>query len=90
MQFHTNIWYLLKTKSRMEEMAAMNLKNQRIEYFLPRFTFGKREGKVIFPGYIFFKPKTGNTSNLWYLTKLKEICTNDIVGLRNKLLLQLG
>jgi len=45
----------------MEEMAEINLNNQKIEYFLPRFTFGKREGKVIFPGYIFIKPKTGDT-----------------------------
>ena len=45
----------------MEEMAEMNLKNQSIEYFLPKFTCGKREGKVIFPGYIFIKPKTGDT-----------------------------
>ena len=39
----------------------MNLKNQSIEYFLPKFTCGKREGKVIFPGYIFIKPKKGDT-----------------------------
>ena len=45
----------------MEEMAEINLNNQKIEYFLPRFTCGKREGKVIFPGYIFIKPKTGDT-----------------------------
>ena len=61
MEFHTNIWYLVKTKPRMEEMAEMNLKNQSIEYFLPKFTCGKREGKVIFPGYIFIKPKKGDT-----------------------------
>ena len=61
MIFETDIWYLVKTKPRMEEMAEMNLKNQRIEFFLPRFTCGKREGKVIFPGYIFIKPKTGDT-----------------------------
>ena len=61
MEFHTNIWYLVKTKPRMEEMAEINLKNQKIEYFLPRFTCGKREGKVIFPGYIFIKPKMGDT-----------------------------
>ena len=61
MEFHTNIWYLVKTKPRMEEMAEINLNNQKIEYFLPRFTCGKREGKVIFPGYIFIKPKTGDT-----------------------------
>ena len=61
MIFETDIWYLVKTKPQMEEMAEINLKNQSIEYFLPRFTNGKREGKVIFPGYIFIKPKTGNT-----------------------------
>ena len=45
----------------MEEMAEINLNNQKIEHFLPRFTCGKRKGKVIFPGYIFIKPKTGDT-----------------------------
>jgi transcriptional antiterminator RfaH len=45
----------------MEEIAEINLNNQSIEYFLPRFTCGKREGKVIFPGYIFIKPKKGDT-----------------------------
>jgi len=61
MDFHTHLWYLVKTKHRSEEMAEINLSNQNIEYFLPRFTCGKREGKVIFPGYIFIKPKSGNT-----------------------------
>jgi len=61
MEFHTNIWYLVKTKPRMEEMAETNLKNQKVEYFLPRFTCGKREGKVIFPGYIFIRPKPEDT-----------------------------
>ena len=45
MEFHTNIWYLIKTKPRMEEIAEINLKNQSIEYFLSRFASGKREGK---------------------------------------------
>ena len=45
----------------MEEMAEINLNNQKIEYFLPRFTCGKREGKVIFPGYIFIRPKPEDT-----------------------------
>ena len=45
----------------MEEIAEFNLTNQGFEYFLPRFTNGKREGKVIFPGYIFIKPKNSNT-----------------------------
>ena len=61
MEFDTNIWYLVKTKPQMEEMAEINLNNQNIENFLPRFTCGKREGKVIFPGYIFIKPKKGDT-----------------------------
>ena len=61
MDFHTDIWYLVKTKPRMEEMAEINLKNQSIEYFIPRFANGKREGKVIFPGYIFIKPKSGHS-----------------------------
>jgi len=61
MEFHTNIWYLVKTKPQMEEIAEINLKNQSIEYFLPRFTCGKREGKVIFPGYIFIRPKPEDT-----------------------------
>jgi len=61
MIFETGIWYLVKTKPRMEEIAEINLNNHKIEYFLPRFTCGKREGKVIFPGYIFIKPKTGDT-----------------------------
>jgi len=61
MDFKTDIWYLVKTKTKMEEAAEANLTNQGIEYFLPRFTCGKREGKVIFPGYIFIKPKTGDT-----------------------------
>jgi len=61
MVFKTDIWYLVKTKLRMEGVAEMNLKNQEIEYFLPRFTCGKREGKIIFPGYIFIKPKKENT-----------------------------
>jgi len=61
MIFETDIWYLVKTKLRMEEFAEINLKNQSIEYFLPRFTCGKREGKVIFPGYIFIRPKPEDT-----------------------------
>ena len=61
MDFQTDIWYLVKTKPRMEETVEINLKNQSIEYFLPRFTCGSREGKVIFPGYIFIKPKPKDT-----------------------------
>ena len=45
----------------MEELAELNLGNQSIEYYLPKYTNGKREGKVIFPGYIFIKPKITDT-----------------------------
>ena len=61
MNFHTNIWYLVKTRHQMERVAEINLSNQSIEYFLPKFTNGKRIGKPIFPGYIFIKPKSNNT-----------------------------
>ena len=69
MDFHTNIWYFVKTKPRMEEIAELNLKIQGIEYYLPRFKNGKREGKVIFPGYIFIKPKVGDTFQSIRFTK---------------------
>ena len=61
MEFKTDIWYLVKTKPRMEEMAELNLTSQNIKYYLARFTNGKRKGNVVFPGYIFIKPKSGNT-----------------------------
>jgi len=61
MNFITGIWYLVKTKPQMDKVAEINLINQGVEYFLPRFTNGKREGKVIFPGYVFVKPKTDDT-----------------------------
>ena len=56
-----DIWYLIKAKPQMEEIAELNLTNQGMEYFLTRFTCGKRKGKVIFPGYIFIKPKITHT-----------------------------
>jgi len=61
MFFETEIWYLVKTKFRMENVAEINLARQSIEFFLPRFTSGKREGKVVFPGYIFVRPKINDT-----------------------------
>ena len=61
MDFHMDIWYLIKAKPQMEEIAELNLTNQGMEYFLTRFTCGKRKGKVIFPGYIFIKPKITHT-----------------------------
>lgn len=54
--FKTNRWYLLSTKSRSEEVACKNLKNQGHETFLPMLTLINKN-KVLFPGYIFIKPQ---------------------------------
>ena len=56
MEFRTDIFYLVKTKPRQEEVCELNLKNQSIIHYLPRFKTGKREGKPVFPGYVFVKP----------------------------------
>jgi len=61
MDFKPNIWYLVKTKHKMEDLVEINLTNQSIEYFLPRYACGKREGKVIFSGYIFVRPNSNHT-----------------------------
>lgn len=58
--FKTNRWYLLSTKSRFEKIAYDNLINQGHETFLPMLTLINKP-KVLFPGYIFVKPKK-NTS----------------------------
>ena len=61
MEFHINIWYLIKAKPRMEDISEINMNNQGFKYFLTRFLSGNQAGKVIFPGYIFIKPKTNKT-----------------------------
>lgn len=56
--FDTNRWYLLSTKSQSEKIACNNLNYQGHEAFLPMLFF---TGKpiVLFPGYIFVKPRKG-------------------------------
>ena len=56
--FKTSRWYLLSTKSRSEKTAYDNLNNQGHETFLPTLAHTKKP-KVLFPGYIFVKPKLG-------------------------------
>ena len=65
----------------MEEMAEINLNKQKVEYFLPRFTCGKREGKVIFPGYIFIKPKTGDSfQSIRSTRRVSDFVRLEVVG----------
>jgi len=61
MDFKPNVWHLATIKPRMDELAEINLRNQSIEFFLPRFPIGKNKGKLIFPGYVFLKPKLNQT-----------------------------
>ena len=56
--FKTNCWYLLSTKSRLEKTAYNNLHNQGHVTFLPILK-NKNKPVVLFPGYIFVKPKLG-------------------------------
>jgi transcriptional antiterminator RfaH len=58
--FETNRWYLISTKSRSEVIAYENLNNQGHEIFLPTIKLASKS-KVLFPGYIFVKPKIGSS-----------------------------
>lgn len=55
-------WYVARTQPRKEEVARINLSNQGIEAFLPRFWKTRPRGQSfedklcpLFPGYIFFQ-----------------------------------
>ncbi|MDC0470441.1 hypothetical protein OAO13_03550 [Candidatus Pseudothioglobus singularis] len=56
--FKTNRWYLLSTKSRSEKTAYDNLNNQGHETFLPKLAHTNKLA-LLFPGYIFVKPRLG-------------------------------
>ena len=45
-------WYLIKTKSRQENIAIKNLENQEYSTYCPIVTINNRH-VVLFPGYIF-------------------------------------
>ena len=56
--FDTDRWYLLSTKSKSEKIELCNLNYQGHDTFLPMlFLTGKP--MVLFPGYIFVKPRKG-------------------------------
>ena len=56
--FRTSRWYLLSTKSRSEKIAYDNLNNQGHELLLPTITH-RNKPMILFPGYIFIKPRRG-------------------------------
>ena len=47
-------WYLIKTKSRQENIAIKNLKNQNFNVYCP-FTTISNKIVVLFPGYVFIQ-----------------------------------
>lgn len=56
------IWHVVYCRPRQEIRAQQHLANQGFDTFLPRFCSGKVAGKgqmdLLFPRYIFVKPKT--------------------------------
>ena len=49
---HMKKWYLIKTKSRQENTAIINLENQGFSTYCPILKINKKN-VVLFPGYIF-------------------------------------
>jgi len=47
-------WYLVKTKSKQEDIAILNLENQNFHVYCP-FVLIRNKNEVLFPGYIFIQ-----------------------------------
>ena len=47
-------WYLIKTKSRQEHVAIINLENQNFHVYCP-YALIRNKNEVLFPGYIFIQ-----------------------------------
>jgi len=47
-------WYLIKTKSRQEHVAIINLENQNFHVYCP-YVLIRNKNEVLFPGYIFIQ-----------------------------------
>jgi len=47
-------WYLLKTKTRQEDIAILNLENQNFHVYCP-YGFINNKNVALFPGYIFIQ-----------------------------------
>jgi transcriptional antiterminator RfaH len=58
--FKKNHWYLLSTKLRSEKIAYDNLNIQGYETFLPMLAH-KNNSIPLFPGYIFVRPRLGDS-----------------------------
>jgi len=52
-------WYLIKTKSRQEDIAILNLENQNFHVYCPYALINKKN-IVLFPGYIFIQLDKNN------------------------------
>jgi len=47
-------WYLVKTKSKQENIAILNLENQNFHVYCP-YALIRNKNEVLFPGYIFIQ-----------------------------------
>ena len=47
-------WYLVKTKSKQEDIAILNLENQNFHVYCPNALI-RNKNEVLFPGYIFIQ-----------------------------------
>ena len=47
-------WYLVKTKSKQENIAILKLENQNFHVYCP-FVLIRNKNEVLFPGYIFIQ-----------------------------------
>ena len=47
-------WYLVKTKSKQEDIAILNLENQNFHVYCP-YALIRNKKEVLFPGYIFIQ-----------------------------------
>jgi len=47
-------WYLVKTKSKQEDIAILNLENQNFHVYCP-YGLIRNKNEVLFPGYIFIQ-----------------------------------
>ena len=47
-------WYLVRTKSKQEDIAILNLENQNFHVYCP-YALIRNKNEVLFPGYIFIQ-----------------------------------
>ena len=52
-------WYLVKTKSKQEDIAILNLENQNFHVYCP-YALIRTKNVALFPSYIFIHLEKGN------------------------------